>query len=93
LFLSSRKYDPGCSSQIQIPDPDPDFFIHPGSGPATLVAGGKKAESSSKDHRKTSKTTKELELPAENGTTPREGLNRPDRRSRTGAGAGGHTGA
>jgi hypothetical protein len=26
-FLSSRKYEPGCS--FQIPDPDPDF-IHPG---------------------------------------------------------------
>ncbi len=33
LFLSSRKYDPGCSSRIRIliPDPDPDFFTHPGS--------------------------------------------------------------
>ncbi len=26
LFLSSRKYDPGCSSRICIPDPDPDFL-------------------------------------------------------------------
>jgi hypothetical protein len=23
--------DPGFSSRIRIPDPDPDFFIHPGS--------------------------------------------------------------
>ncbi len=35
---SSRKYDPGCSPRIQIPDPDPGsgslfflFFTHPGS--------------------------------------------------------------
>jgi hypothetical protein len=29
-FLSSRKYDPGCSSRI--PDPDPEvLFTHPGS--------------------------------------------------------------
>jgi hypothetical protein len=44
-FLSSRKYDPGCSSRI--PDPDPDFLPipdpgvkkapDPGSGSATLV--------------------------------------------------------
>jgi hypothetical protein len=26
LFLSSRKYDPGCSSRIWIPDPDLDFL-------------------------------------------------------------------
>jgi hypothetical protein len=25
LFLSSRKYDPGCSSRIRIPDPDPGY--------------------------------------------------------------------
>ncbi len=30
LFLSSRKYDPGCSSRM--PDPDLDIFTHPGSG-------------------------------------------------------------
>jgi hypothetical protein len=45
LFLSSRKYDPGCSSQI--PDPDADFLPipdpevkkapDPGSGSATLI--------------------------------------------------------
>ena len=29
-FLSSRKYDPGCSSQI--PDPDPDFLPIPDPG-------------------------------------------------------------
>ncbi len=28
-FLSSRKYDPGCSSRIRIPDPDPDFLPIP----------------------------------------------------------------
>ncbi len=26
LFLSSRKYDPGCSSRIWIRDPDPNFY-------------------------------------------------------------------
>jgi hypothetical protein len=25
-FLSSRKYDPDCSSRIRVPDPDPDFL-------------------------------------------------------------------
>jgi len=37
-FLSSRKYDPGCSSRI--PDPDADFLPipDPGSGSATLVS-------------------------------------------------------
>jgi hypothetical protein len=46
-FLSSRKYDSGCSSRIRIPDPDPDFLPipnpgsrgkkgNPGSGSATL---------------------------------------------------------
>jgi hypothetical protein len=36
-YLSSKKYDPGCSSQI--PDPDADFppIPDPGSGSATLV--------------------------------------------------------
>jgi hypothetical protein len=44
-FLSSREYDPGCSSRI--PDPDADFLPipdpgvkkapDPGSGSATLV--------------------------------------------------------
>ncbi len=29
-FLSSRKYDTGCSSQI--PDPDPDFLLIPDTG-------------------------------------------------------------
>ncbi len=27
LFLSSKKYDPGCSSRI--PDPDPQHWIEP----------------------------------------------------------------
>jgi hypothetical protein len=48
-FLSSKKYDPGCSSRI--PDPDADFLPSriqgskrhpipdPGSGSATLVKG------------------------------------------------------
>jgi hypothetical protein len=46
-FLSSRKYDPGSSSQIRIPDPDtyflpiPDTVVKkapdPGSGSATLI--------------------------------------------------------
>jgi hypothetical protein len=48
-FLSSKKYDPGCSSRI--PDPDADFFPSripgskrypipdPGSGSATLLIG------------------------------------------------------
>jgi hypothetical protein len=43
-FLSSRKYDPGCSSRIRDPDPDfipiPDPDVKkapdPGSGFATL---------------------------------------------------------
>jgi hypothetical protein len=48
LFLSSRKYDPGCSSRIRIlifypsPIPDPGFkkAPDPGSGSATLVDEG-----------------------------------------------------
>ncbi len=28
-FLNSRKYDPGCSSRIRIPDSDPDFLPIP----------------------------------------------------------------
>jgi hypothetical protein len=31
-FLSSRKYDPGCSSRIWILDPDPDFLPIPDPG-------------------------------------------------------------
>jgi hypothetical protein len=31
-FLSSRKYDSGCSSQIRIPDPDPDYLPIPDLG-------------------------------------------------------------
>jgi hypothetical protein len=33
LFISSQKYDPGCSSRIRIPDPDLDFtpILDPGS--------------------------------------------------------------
>jgi hypothetical protein len=31
-ILSSRKYDPGCSSRIRIPDPDPDFLTIPEAG-------------------------------------------------------------
>jgi hypothetical protein len=31
-FLSSRKYDPGCSSWIRIPDSDPDFLLIPDPG-------------------------------------------------------------
>jgi hypothetical protein len=38
LFLSSRKCDPGCSSRIRTPDPDLDFFTHPGS----RIQGAKK---------------------------------------------------
>jgi hypothetical protein len=44
-FISSRKYDPGCS--YRIPDPDADFLpipdpgvkkaLDPGSGSATLI--------------------------------------------------------
>jgi hypothetical protein len=53
-FLSSRKYDPGCSSRI--PDPDADFYPSripdpgvkkapdPGSGFATLVHRKRKIE-------------------------------------------------
>jgi hypothetical protein len=44
-FLSSRKYDPGCSSRILDPDPDflpiPDTGVKkapdPGSGSVTLL--------------------------------------------------------
>jgi hypothetical protein len=32
LFQCSRKYDPGCSSRIQIPDPDLDFLPFPDPG-------------------------------------------------------------
>jgi hypothetical protein len=32
LFLSSRKYGPGCSPRIQIPDPDLDFIPIPDPG-------------------------------------------------------------
>jgi hypothetical protein len=32
LFLNSRKYDPGCSSQIRIRDLDPDVFSIPDPG-------------------------------------------------------------
>jgi hypothetical protein len=32
MVLSSRKYDPGCSSRIRIPDPDPDFLPIPDPG-------------------------------------------------------------
>ncbi len=31
-FLSSRKYDLGCSSRIRIPNPDPDFLPIPDPG-------------------------------------------------------------
>jgi hypothetical protein len=53
-FLSSRKYDPGCSSRI--PDPDADFYPSripdpgvkkapdPGSGSATLLLPLKKIQ-------------------------------------------------
>ncbi len=43
-FLSSRKYDPGCSSRIWIPDPEPGsgswLFTHPGSRIRTRNTGG-----------------------------------------------------
>ncbi len=45
LFLSSRKYDPGCSSRIRIfnpsriPDPGVNKALDPGSGSATLGEG------------------------------------------------------
>jgi hypothetical protein len=32
LFLSSRKYDPGCSFWIRIQDPGPDFLPIPDPG-------------------------------------------------------------
>jgi hypothetical protein len=32
LFLSSGKYDQGCSSWIRDPDPDPDFLLSPDPG-------------------------------------------------------------
>jgi hypothetical protein len=32
LFRSSRKYDPGCSSRIRIPNPDLDFLPIPVTG-------------------------------------------------------------
>ncbi len=48
LFLSTWKYDLGCSSRIWIPDPDPEFLPIPdpesgghkgtGSGSATLIS-------------------------------------------------------
>jgi hypothetical protein len=31
-FQSSRKYDPGCSSRIRIPGPDPGFLPIPDPG-------------------------------------------------------------
>ncbi len=33
LFLSTEKYNPGFSSQIRIPDPDPDFLPIPDPDP------------------------------------------------------------
>ncbi len=39
-FLSSRKYDPGCSSRI--PDPDPDFLPIPDPGSRIPDPGVKK---------------------------------------------------
>ncbi len=32
MVLSSRKYDPGCSSRIRMTDPDPDFLPIPDPG-------------------------------------------------------------
>jgi hypothetical protein len=38
FFLSSRKYDPGCSSRIRIPDSEVKKAPDPGSGSATLYS-------------------------------------------------------
>jgi hypothetical protein len=43
LFLSSRKYDPGCSSRIRIPDPDLYFLSIPDPGSKIPDPGFKKA--------------------------------------------------
>ncbi len=39
-FLSSRKYDPDCSSRIGIPDPEPDFLPIPDPGSRGQKATG-----------------------------------------------------
>jgi len=44
LFLNSRKYDPGCSFRIRIPDPDPDIL------PVSRILGSKKAPDPDPQH-------------------------------------------
>jgi hypothetical protein len=54
IVSNSLTYDPGCSSRLRIPDPDPEFFTHPdpgvkkapdpGSETTTLVRYGPKRE-------------------------------------------------
>jgi hypothetical protein len=43
-FLSSQKYDPGFSSLIRIPDPDPDFLPipDPNHGSQIPIQGSKR---------------------------------------------------
>ncbi len=48
-FLNSRKYDPGCSSRIQIPDPDTDFLPIP--DPGSRGKKGRHRIQGSKRHR------------------------------------------
>jgi hypothetical protein len=40
LFLSYRKYDPGCSFRIRIPDPDLDFLPIPDPGSISKIGTG-----------------------------------------------------
>jgi hypothetical protein len=37
LFLSSRKYDPGCASRTRIPDPDLDFISRAQKGTGSQI--------------------------------------------------------
>ncbi len=49
-FLSSRKYDPGCSSLIWIPDPDPDFLTIPDPGFRGQKGTGSRIRNTAHDH-------------------------------------------
>ncbi len=81
-FLSSRKYDPGCSSRIRIPDTDfypsrtPDRWFkkapEPGSGSATLTERKHREKGTFKAHEKTSK----MHMQTEQHKAQRDGVTR-----------------
>jgi hypothetical protein len=48
-FLSSRNYDPDCSSRIRIWDPDPDFLAIPGTGVKKEPDSGSRIRSTGKN--------------------------------------------